>query len=60
MRAVCLRDKEGIMTFTIGGRRYRIREDRALTYRALGYIAGTVIGTALIYTIMLFVAALAA
>lgn len=48
------------MTFTIGGRKYRIRQDRALTYKALGYIAGTVIGTALIYTIMLFAAALAA
>ena len=48
------------MTFSFRGTRYRIRQDRALTYKALGYIAGTVIGTALIYTIMLFAAALAA
>lgn len=41
-------------------KRYRINKEKALTYKALGYIALTVLGTAEIIIVMLFAAALAA
>lgn len=41
-------------------KRYRINKEKALTYKAIGYIALTVLATAEIFMGMIFIAALAA